>query len=145
MPATQQQAVDQIHEVFDAATSGLGIPTSYEGVVNKSLPPEDGQSPWMRLSIKNSDSAGQATLTDASMGRRYRQEGIIFVEVYGKSGDGLRQVRATSQAILDGFRGTITPGGVWFFRERMKHIEPKGSWSQMLVLIEYTFDEISTS
>ena len=144
MPCDHQTAINEMTALFRTAwlaAGGLDANVDYEGVPN-SVPPQDGQTTWARFRILFSDDAGQATLAGNTGNTRYRNNGAIIVQVFGKSGDGLQEVTNFARLIMVAYRGITTSGGVWFKGHRIQHVGQEGSWSQRNVVVEFQFDEI---
>lgn len=137
MTATFAEAYGEILTKFKAAWDTTGFDALYPNLAGD--PPTD-PAPWARVSI--SHSPGSQTLGDDTTGRRYERYGLLLVQVFVPTGEGLPRALNLAKIITDAFEGATTPSGVWFRNVRVNEVGPDGSWYQVNVIAEFTYDEI---
>lgn len=101
----------------------------------------DGVTPWARLTIRH-ESGVQATLTDASVKKRFRRTGILTVQIFTPTGEGLSNADKCAKMFLNAFEGKTSPGGVWFRNGRVREIGADGDFFQTNFITDFEYDEI---
>jgi len=141
---TINEAVDDMNDRFTDAWSTTGFPAVYQGV-----PPGDaaqaaidsnGVTCWARITVKHNISTQQSL--GGPGGRIFNRKGIVLMEVYTPTGDGLTQARNLGTILANAFEGVSTPNGVWFRNTRLNEVEPEGAWSRVNVITEFEYDEV---
>ena len=139
MTATYNQAVDDILDVFKTAWDTTTWKALYPNV-GGSLP-DDETDPWARVTLQHTDG-GQASLTGGLGTTRWGRTGILTVQIFVPTGEGLSEARSLAKIVTDGFEGTSTTNGVWFRNARINEVGPDGDWFQTNVLIDFIYDEV---
>lgn len=148
---TNDEAEDEILATFltawtaagAAATPPTTYPVDYEDVplgAAMKVAIDSGSVPWARVRIKP-NKRFQATLA-GTLGRRFDEHGILFIELYTPSGDGLTLARFLSTLVRNAFEGVSTPNGVWFRDVVATRVGPDGHWFHYNVTASYQFDEV---
>lgn len=138
MTATFQVAKDEILGVFKTAWDTTGHIALYENVAG-AVPPT--VAPWARVSLRHL-SGRQASLAGGSGKRRYDRDGLITVQIFVPSGEGLLEAYNLAKIVADAFEGAATASQVWFRDVRINEVGPDGSWFQVNVVAGFTYDEI---
>lgn len=137
MTATFSEAYNDILTIFKDAWDTTGYDTIYSNVTGD--PPET-QVPWARVNIQH--GFGDQTLGDASSKIRYTRTGLFFGQLFMPTGEGLPELYDLAKLIADAYEGKSTPNGVWFRNVRVNEVGPDGSWYQINVIAEFTYDEV---
>lgn len=140
MTATFKEAYDDILTIFKAAWDPTGYNAVYPNTKGSADVPTT-TAPWARLVVQHSPG-GQSTLSGATGAQRFDREGLLFVQVFIPSGEGLSEAYALAKIIADAYEGASTPNAVWFRNVRVNEIGPSGSWYQVNVVVEFIYDEI---
>lgn len=141
MTATREQAVDDIlGMLLDAWTDG-GLDPDRLLWPNKDAEVPSGQDAWGRATLQHTDG-GQGSLAGDSGKVRWTRVGILTVQVFVPSGEGLSQETSVSKIVMDAFEGKKSARGVWFRRVRAREIGPDGQFFQTNVIVEFEYDEI---
>ncbi len=143
MPLTRTAARDQIAALVKTVADGL---SDFVGIWDDTRTdiPDAQASPlpsWARIIIRHGPGA-QRGLADISSVRRYTQNGILTIQLFTPSGDGLTLADTISEAFLTGVSGVSTPGGVWFKNQRSVEVGNDGPWFQTNVIAEFEYDQI---
>lgn len=139
MSLTVAQARDEmLKAITDAWTAGAsGAPMFYDDRPGE--PPKDGKA-WARVNIKHTVGQ-QATIANPIGNSLFRRDGIITVQIFTPSGQGLKLADQLAKVVLDALEGQSTPGGVWFRKVRLREVGPDGTWFNLNVLAEFNYDE----
>lgn len=136
MSLTFAQASDEILALFRTAWGDR--PALYENV--RGSPPRR-PIPWARVTLRHITGA-QASLAGGSGTRRWERVGILTVQIFVPSGQGLAGAQSLAKIAVDAYQGQTTPGGVWFRNVRLTEVGPDGDWFQVNALAEFVYDEI---
>lgn len=138
MSVTIRQARDIMLKVVKDAWDTTGYPMVYTDVPDTVTP---SNSVWARVTIRHG-TGNQASLTGCINGvKRWKNEGIIFVQVFAPVGDGSSLAYDAAQIVLNAFRDS-TETEVWFRKSRINEIGNSGAFEQINVLSDFTYDEI---
>lgn len=143
MSATYRQAVDDMLATFKDAWDGTGLLALYPNRPGE--PPDDSSSKpqsWARVHVQHGP-AFQATLPNQTGQSLYERQGLFTVQIFVPSGNGVGPAYDLAKIVTDAFQGTSTPRAVWFRRARIREIGQSGTWFQLNVLVEFTYDERS--
>jgi hypothetical protein len=146
MPITDiTEAHDKLLAVFKTAWDTLDDPPLV-------IYPDDGQDlpddgPYARVTVQH-NLQSQVTvggkLSNGGPGQRFRAFGIITVQIFTISGDGLTTAHTLSTLVKNAFQGKNTGSDEIEFRNaRINEIGQDGPWHQINVLAEFNYDEIS--
>ena len=132
-----QDGLRQLLGVVDAAWSPTGYIINYPNKVEK-LP--DGSAPWARVMVAPTKSEQRSI---SRPGQIYTSEGVLIVQVFTPSGDGISSTSATSlvKILLDSLRGQQTQGGLFFMDVTAQPIGKSGAWFQTNVSCRWQYDE----
>jgi hypothetical protein len=123
-----------------AFNNGTVPEVRYDGV-GKQGPP-DGEDPWARVTIRHV-TGGQATLLGDAQVTRFRNSGIITVQVfYPLSRGGLASARSLAKVARSAYIGTSTASNIWFRNVRIVEVGPDGPWYNVNVLADFEYDEL---
>ena len=143
--ATIAEARDEILLHFtmawDAGTPP--IPTLFYDDKHKD-PPDDAS--YARITLKH-NLFRQVTvggkISQGGSGQRFRRFGIVTVQVFTISGDGLASSDTLIQLALDAFEGENTGSDRIEFRNaRANEIGQDGPWFQVNVIAEFDYDRV---
>ena len=106
--------------------------------------PDD--APYARITI-NHNIFKQVTLggkiSQGGSGRRFRRFGIVTVQIFTVSGDGLTGGDVLAQLALDAFEGENTGSDRIEFRNaRIEEVGEDGPWLQTNVIAEFLYDRV---
>jgi hypothetical protein len=138
--STITQARDEILGVFKTAwdAGGGGAPVLYWDTSQEK--PDSGA--WARVTVRHAEG-DQATLSGETGNRRFRHFGVVIVEVYTPTGDGLAASDSLALVAKGAFEGvTTSPGRVIFRRARINEIGQDGQWFHTNVLADFEYDEV---
>lgn len=138
MTATFEQARDDIFSAFKAAWGVTTFPVVWP---DKPAEKPSGRTPWARVTIRHAGGF-QATLSNINGQRRWRRNGVVIVQVFTPSGEGLSRAYDLAKIACDAFEGVSTPRGVWFRNARINEVGPDGDWQQVNVLADFEYDEV---
>ena len=103
-------------------------------------------APYARITIKHNESPQVtigATVAKGGDGVRFRRLGIVTVQVFEVSGDGLTAADVLVDLALDAFEGEKTGlDRIEFRNARANEIGQDGPWFQTNVVVEFTYDRI---
>lgn len=123
---------------WEAGTESAELPMLYWDRAQD--PPTEGS--WARATVQHS-TGRQATLSGATGERRFRSTGIITVQLFTVSDDGLVLSDALVQIVKNAFAGvTTSPGGVHLRNVRPREIGHDGIWFNTNVLADFEYDEV---
>lgn len=144
MTATLTQARDEILGTFktawDAGAETVGKTVLYPNVGNQE--PPTAEELWARVTVQHFVGA-QVTLSGATGARRFRHNGLVTVQLFAPSGEGLETLDAAATIVKQAFEGvTTSPGRVLFRNVRVNEIGPDGQWFNVNVLADFEYDEV---
>ena len=136
------QARDEIQAVFktawEADADSQNVTVLYADTAQDV--PTSGH--WARITVRHSDGR-QATLSGEVGQRRFRKFGIVTVQVFTESGDGLVTSDTLTAVAESAFQGVTTnPGRVLFRNVRTVEVGQEGNWHQSNVLASFEYDEV---
>lgn len=135
MPATITQARDEINQLLNNALSASVLEVQFDDIAGASR--TDGS--WARITIKHADG-GQ--LGFGAQTKRFNRKGTVFVQLFTKPSDGLRQSDLLTKIVTDAIEGKTTASGVWFTHVRVQDVGvSSGTW-QTNVLADFSYDEV---
>lgn len=142
MTATITQARNEIMATFKAAweadAASQLLPVLYDDVAQKI--PDAGA--WVRITARYTASA-QSTLSGETGARRWRRYGVVFVQIFTPTGEGLTLNEELVMIAMRAFEGvTTTPGRVTFRNVRPNEVGQEGAWFQTNVLADFEHDEV---
>ena len=149
MTATVTQARNEVFTLFRTAwladASSLGVELRYEDVGPTDPPkiPTGGDAPsWVRIQLRHADG-DQSSLGGETGTRIFERFGIITVQVFTPTGDGLVLNDTLSLIARNAFEGkTTSPGAVRLRRARIVAVGEDGPWYQSNVLVDFEYDEV---
>ena len=118
-----------------AASLPASTPLTYD---NLNFDPPQG--PWARLTVKHI-RADRATL--GSVACRFRREGQTFVQVFIPIGGGTQTADILAESLVEAFENAAAIDNIWFRNVRMREVGPDGTFYQVNVELDFTFDRIS--
>lgn len=130
-------ARDQILGVFKTAWDTTGFPARYTDVPG-GIP--DEESPWARALVRHL-TGRQASLAGEGGARRWRETGIVLVQVFAPVGDGSVRVYNLAQLIKNAYRDAKNLD-VWFRNTRMKEVGASGGFEQVNVTTDFIYDDV---
>lgn len=148
MTATIVQAAREMEELFRNVWGGR--PCDYPNLKNDNLPPADKSIEWARFSIQH-DLFQQASLAAHDGKRRFNREGFVYIQLFFPLNTGVIGPYTTAESVVKAYEGKQTPSGVWFRNVRFNEINSQagllnetnsGLWFNLLVIAEFTFDNI---
>ena len=136
MSLTPDQADKAIQAAFFQAWARR-TPVAWD---NLDFDAEAQNKPWVRLNVQF--ITGSISDLGQVGDRRFRNEGLVFVQVFTPVGGGksINTVLATTARNV--FRGVQLAGGLWFRNEGIIDVGPDGKWYQQNVSAEFIFDEV---
>jgi hypothetical protein len=100
---------------------------------------KNGSAPWARIQIKH--NTGEQVSIGGPGNRKFEHMGIVLIEVYAPSGDGMVQTRALATVIRQAFEGISENNGVWYRNVRLNEVGASGYFSQANVIAEFSYEE----
>jgi hypothetical protein len=98
-------------------------------------------APYARITMRHNVS-DQRTLGNTG-NRRFRRFGVITVQIFALSNQGLATADTFAKVALDAFEGNNTaPTEVHFRNVRMNEVGEDGPWFQTNVIADFDYDEI---
>lgn len=146
------EAEDQIktkfYETWQAgATAIVGyVPeVRWQGVEEPSAP--DANKFWCRHSLEIVEEQ-QSTLSScegAPGQKRYVTYGLVFVQIFCPRSLALayRQGKLLGELAKSAYRGTSTPGGVWFRKATLKPLQSENSYIRFNVSAQFEYDSLA--
>jgi hypothetical protein len=127
-----------------AAIVGYNPYVEYQGVDNAVKSPTDKF--WSRVSTQTVISQ-QTTLStcEGEIGKkRYTESGLLFVQLFApKAADNVqKKLGLLAELNRKAFRGTTTPGHVWFRNARINELAQEALFLRINVVTEFEYDEI---
>ena len=97
---------------------------------------------WVRVSVKHNQGA-QATIGGSPGNKRFRHYGLVVVEVFVPTGQGLTAADGYVKVLFDAFEGKATKGdGAFFYNVRSNEVGQNDNWFQVNVIAEFQWDEV---
>ncbi len=147
MSQTQQEAVDEILARFNSVWSLTGFQVVWPDVpitsdLQKMIDGSDGieLAPYARVTIR-SNTRKQKTMGQGT--KLYTSNGVVFIEVFVPTGDGLVQAYALAEDIREAFEvPNLSSYHVWY-RDGARIAEngSEGLWSRLTVTAEWEYDQ----
>lgn len=140
MSLTFRQARDEINKQFTDAwkLANPTFPIVYDDFGPVTVPKT--ALPWARLSMRH-NRGEQETLAAPLGNRLFLRDGLVTVQVFAPSGEGLTRAYDLAKVAADAFEGKATPGGVWFRSVRLREVGPDGNWFQVNIIADFQYNE----
>lgn len=101
-----------------------------------------GNVPWAKVWVKHDPKFRQATLGGKG-NRRFRRTGVVTVQIFTPSGEGLTNNDIFAKIALDAFEGESTGADAIEFRNAgSQEIGQDGPWYQTNVTADFEYDEV---
>lgn len=144
MSRTTQEAVNDILDILTSAVSSLDFPVIYPDLplTEPQFEMIDGEpviTPWFRVTVRH-NKRKQRTFGSSGDTRFYDSMGMVFIEVYTPTGNGLSQAYELCDLIREAYEGVSTPNGVWFRDVDIQEAGLEGMWSHVNVLVQFEYD-----
>ncbi len=143
MPATRSEARDQILRVVTDAAISAGIKSADIKYTSKASPKPAKDAPvrpWCRVTFRH--EAGNKTSLTGDFGRsRFTRNGLLIVQVFAESGDGLVSSDQIIPVIQQAMEGKTTSGGVQFLDVTANEIGEDGVWFNTNINARIEYDE----
>lgn len=98
-----------------------------------------GIQPWARVTIRPNVRAQK---TMAGPGNRlYTRNGILFVEIFTPTGDGMQLGNQLCELVQNAFEGIYDSNSVWYPQTRINVNGIEGLWSRMTITVEWESEE----
>lgn len=147
MSQTQQQAVDEILERFNSVWGPTGYATVWPDVpiepsLQKMIDGADGVvlAPYARVTVR-SNTRRQRTLGQTT--RRYESSGVLFIEVFTPTGDGMVAAYDLAEDLREAFEEpNVSSFSVWYREVKIAENGSEGLWSRLTVTAEWQYDQV---
>lgn len=143
MSCTFNEARDHMLKVFKDAWDTTGFPAVYPGKAED--PDNGGDTPsanvWARATIRHADGFQSSLTGPLEQIKRHTNIGVVIIQVFGKIGDGSVAAYEAAQLVATAYR-TSRDNPVWFRRVRINEIGSRGPYSQVNVLVDFSYDTI---
>ncbi len=147
MSQTPQQSVDEILGRFLTAWTTFGHPVVWQDVpitsaLQKMIDGADGVvlTPYARVTVRSNQ---RKQLTMGQNTRKFMGNGVLFVEIFTPTGDGLVKARVLATAVRDAFETpNISSYHTWYGQCRTQENGSEGLWSRVTVTVEWEYEEI---
>lgn len=128
---------------FKDAWDLTGFPAVYPDVAK--TPSDTGDTPstnvWARATIRHADGF-QSSLTGPLEGKkRHTNIGTVIIQVFGAQGDGSTAAYDAAQTVATAYRKAPS-GPVWFRRVRINEIGTSGTYNQINVSADFSYDDV---
>jgi hypothetical protein len=130
---TPEEAVDEILALFQEAWATTNLKAFYEG---KEDDRNSNNQSFAMVNIRHTIGRN-AAIGDLF----FRREGLLYVQIFVPTGNGLSESYQLAKVVLDAYEGKRTPGGAWFRNCRMNESGRDGTFSVMAVIIEFVYHE----
>lgn len=148
MPTTRTCARDEMlaavkavaDDLIDTVT-GDPVPVIYDDVPDE-IEKADPPIAWVRATVAH-QTGNQATLAGSSGVRRYTRTGLLTVQIFTPTGDGLSVADEYATAFQSALQGKSTPNGVWFRDVTAQEAGIDGPWFQTNVVGTFEYDEVT--
>lgn len=141
------QTVNDVYEAIvtafrlDMLTNQPLVQLGWENVKfdpDEAFPTYGESDAFVRLNMQHTPGAAGA----AGLGNRYfRRDGIIIVQVFTRANTGRARSNAVVDSVLLFFEQTSVPG-TWFRGQSPSEAGDDGSWFQVNVSAEFTYDTL---
>jgi hypothetical protein len=138
MSATFTEARDDILTLFKTAWDTTGYTVVYDDLPGD-IP--DTSTPWARVTVRHQTGRQQTLVNDVGQ-RKFLREGVIIIQIFIPSGEGLSLIDSLAKIVADAFEGKSTTSGVWFRNVRLNEIGADGNWFNANVLIDFEYNEL---
>jgi hypothetical protein len=148
MSQTSQESVDEILERFSSVWTNTGFPVVWQDVpitsdLQKMIDGADGVviTPYARITVR-SNRRRQVTLGNQGS-RKFEGNGVIFIEIFTPTGDGLVTTRALAKLVSDAYETpNISSYHTWYTGDvQVRENGSEGLWSRITVTVEWTYEE----
>ncbi len=143
MPGTRTQARDDILTLVKSISDKFPDLTMIYDDSREDIPDAE-QIPltsWARVIIQHGPG-GQTGLTNHDGVRRYTKTGLLTIQLFEPSTDGLQLADSVSDAFETEISPASTSIGVWFRNVRSNEVGNDGPWFQTNVIAEFTYDHV---
>jgi hypothetical protein len=132
MIVDREQARDEMLALVQAVATTKTLTAIYDDT--KTATPDTAA--WIRASVRHNIG------TRRCLGRtgRHTQRGIVFIQIFSKTGDGVDDSDEYVKALGGAFRGKYTPGGVVFHDVYTREVGESGPWFQSNMTAEFEYD-----
>lgn len=141
MTQTYAEARDAINALVTTAWNAAapGAPLLYDNL--------DSERPAVpaffgRVTVRFFDGR-LASLGNASGGRVYRREGLVYVQVFTPHGKGLTQANVVSEALVRAIENPGATGNIWFRDAHASEIGSDGAYYQINVVARFQYDLVA--
>lgn len=143
MGCTFNEGRDYILGVFKSAWDVTGNPAQYPDTPQPSSTVGDNPSAnvWARATIRHADGFQSSLTGPLEEIKRHTNIGVVIIQVFGKVGDGSVAAYDAAQLVATAYR-TSRNNPVWFRRVRVNEIGSRGPYSQVNVLVDFSYDTI---
>ena len=135
---TPLEAKDEILAIFKTTWDDTGYTAVYDDQHGQ---PPDAKQPWARVTLQHDDNGGQTSLSNGVGNRIFTQTGLLTVQVFVPIADGLEQNYELSHRILSAY-SPRQGASVWYTRQRLKEAKANGGFSQINVIINFSYDDL---
>lgn len=135
-------ARDAMLTIFKTAWDGQTPPVPLVIYDDTTQEVPSGDTPWCRVTIRHNIS-GRATVGGEVGARRFRRVGVLTVQIFTPTGEGLSNADIFAKVALDAFEGNSTGSDAIEFRNvTVNEVGRDGPWYQTNVLTEFEYDEV---
>ena len=107
-----------------------------ELILPNAEPPQGADTPFIKLTIQNADAKNLTLGTKA-----YRYIGVIFVQIFTKSGTGIGVSNEIATALSNLFRDVMIDGVIRCKVPRLQNIGVVDSWHQANLSVDFSREE----
>jgi hypothetical protein len=151
MSQTAQESVDEILERFNSVWITTGPPphpvvwqdAPISADLQKMIDGADGVelTPYARVTVR-SNRRKQTTIGQTGA-RKFEGNGVLFVEIFTPTGDGLVTTRALAELVRDAFETpNVSSYHTWYGEVRTQENGSEGLWSRITVTAEWNYEQI---
>jgi len=143
MPLTRTQARDEILQKVKQVADGLSDFVVIYDSTRQDIPDEnsDPLPTWARVVVQHTQGQ-QSSLSNLSNKRRYTKRGLLTIQLFTPTGDGLQKSDQLVEQFEAAVRNVSTPNGVWFRNVRSSEVGEDGPWFQTNILAEFEYDQV---
>jgi hypothetical protein len=138
MSLTYAGARDEMLTIVNQAWAPTGLTMVWDDLESNIPVNEDS---WARTTLSHTQGF-QATLSNDLGSRKFRRLGLLIVQIFTPSSNGLSLSDNYSKLIIDAFEGKRTLNGIWFKDVRLNEVGADGNYFQSNVLVNFEYDEI---
>lgn len=103
--------------------------------------PDD--APYARVTVQHTITPQVTVGGKGTGGQRFRRFGLVTVQIFTPSGDGLTNSDVLVDLAVDAFEGENTGSDRVEFRNvRANEVDQDGPWNQNNVIAEFTYDRV---